>query len=134
VSLRDNPAVAPQRNDFENLVDRILEFVCSEVLTLTRLEVRAANALTDKAEDSAALQKKIAKSSQRIARAYETLEETKKLTRKRKWKDSERSKQIKNEPEHVVFDRLLDQLRDENQISKAVNERMEAELELVNCA
>ena len=132
-ALRTNRRLAPQRADVETLVDSIMQEVCNEVFLLADLQTALNDAMTTKfinedarETDVADLEKRIADSRERVGRAYGTIQETEKQTTYQQPAAPEIAEP--DIPESIVLDKLIDALREENDVAKTVNERMQSEL------
>jgi len=131
-ALQTNRRLEPQRADVETLVDSIMQEVCNELSLLTDLETALPDAMTKTfanpdARDAyiANLKSRISESQERIGRAYDTIQDTEKQTT---FKQPPAPENVSDIPESVVLDKLIDALREENDVAKTVNDRMQAEL------
>lgn len=132
-ALKTNRRLATQRADVETLVDSIIQEVCNEIFLLSDLQADLDEAVTsivpteeEREQRVESLTRRVTESRIRIGKAFETIHETEKQTT---FQQPPRPKTPEaNENEHAVLDRLIEALREENTLSKTVNERMQAEL------
>lgn len=132
-ALKTNRRLASQRADVETLVDSIIQEVCNEIFLLSDLQADLDEAVTSvvPSEDERerrveSLTRRITESRIRIGKAFETIHETEEQTT---FQQPPRPQTREaEEDEHVVLDRLIEALQEENAVSKTVNERMQAEL------
>lgn len=129
--LSNNAEMALRREDVEILVDSIMQEVCHELVRLTALQSTLIDSLTDSSPTKTEkLHDEIAKAHDRIRRAYDTLRETERQTNER---ETRRYETNKLEPtEEKELERLIGMLREENEVSKAVHNRLRAEFSDLN--
>lgn len=130
MTLRKNP----QRAEIESLLDSVIQEVCNELILLTQTQADVADSLICTQTPSAELRQQVAASENRIRQAYATLMETE---RQANHQLVEPNLDVeKRQPEELdletsqplELDMLLENLRETNEISKKVNERMDAEM------
>ena len=125
--LSNNAEMALRREDVEILVDSIMQEVCHELVRLTALQSALIDSLTDGSQaKTEKLHDEIADAHDRTRRAYETLRETERQTNERQARQHDIRKLEPTEEKEL--ERLINMLREENEISKAVHDRLRVEL------
>lgn len=113
-----------RKQEIESLTDSVCQEVCNEIYKIATLCDQIADALTSReAERLTDLTDRINGSHARILRAYITLADTAEQLRA-----ARRVYDCHKREDSTVLDRLLDNLREENAISRVVDERIKAEL------
>ena len=123
-ALTVNPELASRRANVETLVDSIMHEVCNEILVFAELQGQLGSGLpSEDGVDLEDLEARIASCKERILRAHTTLQETEKQI------ECRRPPQAVPTDEGVdVLDNLICALREENELSESINQRIEREL------
>lgn len=129
--LSNNTEMALRREDVETLVDSVMQEVCHELVRLTAIQSALVDSLTDGSQaKTEKLHDEIEKAHVRVRRAYETLRETERQTNQR---ETRRPKARKPETtREQELERLIGMLREENEISRAVHDRLRDEFSGLN--